>query len=390
MDYRRQYYWLVYGSQNVETLALPQPVEMRSQTSPAILASAIVVAFLLLEAGCQSAETMECTIDPTNIPQLRSFSSSGANQASLVVEKGRELRITKDGGLTWQASPPSAVGAAFETATMLDAQRGWAISHEGHVFTTDSGGANWTKISELKDFTCANQMVFLNEKDGWIRECLTIWRTRDGGVTWQEMLSVLTPGVNGQPSGMFAFDANTVIASGSEGQFYSTQDGGVTWKINSPFGADRTDYSDVWFVDRKRGWLVGTQIIVAGESSRALVLETTDGGESWKLLSEHADVFPSSVCFVGEDGWLAGARRIVNDDSVRLEGVLLHTVDGGNSWEKVELGPDEPYLNDVRFVDKERGWLVGRDSLYRTGDSGKTWTRVLSLPPLANTKRTKV
>jgi photosystem II stability/assembly factor-like uncharacterized protein len=358
---------------------------MRSRTSLTILVSAIVVGFLILAAGCKSAATQD-RIDPTIVPQLRSFSSSGADQASLVVENDRELRITKDGGLTWQASPSSAVGEAFETATMLNAQRGWAISHEGHVFTTDTGGAKWTKISELKDFTCANQMVFLNEKDGWIRECLMIWRTRDGGVTWQEMLSVVTPGVLGQPTGMFAFDANTIIVSGSEGQFYSTQDGGVTWKINSPVGGDRIDYSDVWFVDRKHGWLVGNQIIVAGESSRALVLETADGGESWKLASAPADVFPSSVCFVGNDGWLAGARRIVNGDSVRLEGVLLHTVDGGNSWEQVELGPDEPYLNDVRFVDQERGWLVGRDSLYRTGDSGKTWTRVLSLPPLRFSK----
>jgi photosystem II stability/assembly factor-like uncharacterized protein len=86
---------------------------------------------------------------------------------------------------------------------------------------------------------------------------------------------------------------------------------------------------------------------------------------------------------VGEDGWLAGSRRIVNGDSVILEGVPLHSVDGGNSWEPVQLGPEEPFLSDVRFIDKERGWLVGRDSLHRTEDSGKTWRRVLSLAPLA-------
>jgi hypothetical protein len=48
----------------------------------------------------------------------------------------------------------------------------------------------------------------------------------------------------------------------------------------------------------------------------------------------------------------------------------------------LELGPNEPFLTDVRFSDKEHGWMVGRDSLYRTEDSGKTWGRVLSLPPL--------
>lgn len=363
---------------------------MKIRTPLTFLGAAIVVSLLVLVPGCRHAGTgTQDSIDPAVIPQIRSFSATGANQALFVLEHGRELRISKDGGTRWEVVPPSAVADAFETATMLDAQRGWAISHEGHVFATDSGGANWQKISELKDFTCANQIVFLNEKDGWIRDCLIIWRTRDGGVTWQKVLSTVTPGVNGQPTGMFAFDANTAIASGSGGQFYLTEDGGVTWKINSPVAGDHIDYSDVWFVDRLHGWLVGTQIVVAGESSRPVVLQTSDGGESWKEVSVNADIKPSSVCFVGDDGWLAGARRIVNGESVRLEGVLLHTADGGNTWEQVSLGPEEPYLSDVRFVDKERGWLVGRDTLYRTGDSGKTWTRVLSLPPVTAQTRIK-
>lgn len=354
---------------------------MRYPTLLLTLGSGIALLFLALASGCKSAGTQEHAVDPTLLPQLRSFSRSGSNQASLVLEKTRELRITNDGGVTWQVIPPVAVKDAFESATMLDARRGWAISHEGHVFVTDSAGANWTKISELKDFTCANQIEFLNERDGWIRECLSIWRTRDGGVTWQEMLSTVTPGVLGQPTGMFVFDANTLIASGGGGQFYLTQDGGVTWRIDSPFDGENIDFHDVWFVDRMHGWLAGRQVVVAGESLRPLLFETSDGGASWRQVSIDADIIPSSVCFVGKEGWLAGSRRIVNGESVRLEGVLLHTVDGGNSWERVQLGPDEPFLSDVRFVDKERGWLVGRDTLYRTDDSGKTWTRVLSLPP---------
>ena len=271
---------------------------------------------------------------------------------------------------------------------MLDADRGWAISHKGHVFATQSGGANWTKISELNGFTCSNQIEFVNEKEGWIRECLSILWTRDGGVTWHETLSTITPGVIGQPTGMFLFDANTLIFSGTGGQFYLTRDRAVTWKIESPVTGDHIDFNDVWFVDRMHGWLAGYRVVVAGESSKPLLLETTDGGESWKEVSINAEIRPSSVCFVDDDeGWIAGSRRIVNGNSVRLEGVLLQTSDGGKSWEQVQLGPEEPFLTDVRFVDKEHGWVVGRDSLFRTEDSGKTWKRVLSLPPLTHEAR---
>ena len=128
------------------------------------------------------------------------------------------------------------------------------------------------------------------------------------------------------------------------------------------------------------GWLVGDQ---PGEPSRRpLLFETTDGGDSWKQVSLDADIAPSSVCFVGNEGWLAGSRRIVNGDSVRVEGVLLHTTDGIH-WKRVELGPNEPFLSDVRFADKEHGWVIGEDSVLRTEDGGKTWKRVLSLPPQA-------
>ena len=351
-------------------------------SSPQILGIAIAVIFLVLAPGCKHAETQEHRVNPTIIPQIKSFSRSGLTQASFVVETSRELRITTDGGLNWNVIPPAAVEDAFEAVTMLDANRGWAINHAGHVFATQSGGANWTKISELKDFTCSNQIEFLNETDGWIRECLSIRRTRDGGVTWREMLSTVTPGVSGQLSDMFVFDANMVIASGSGAQLYLTKDGGETWRINSPLAGDHIEFNDVWFTDRMHGWLAGYQVVVTGELSRPLLLQTTDGGDSWKEVSVDGEMRLSSVCFVGADGWVTGTRRIVNGDAVSLEGVLLHTLDGGKSWKQVPLGPDQPFLTEVRFVDKERGWVVGRDSLFRTDDSGKTWNRVLSLPPL--------
>ena len=314
-----------------------------------------------------------------NRHQIRSLLLSGPEQAAVILEKTRELRLTTDGGQTWQVIPSAAVGNAFECATMIDSKRGWAVNHQGHVFSTDSGGTSWTKISELKDFTCANQIEFVNERDGWIQECLSIWRTRDGGATWRETFSTVTPGVYGQPSGMFVIDVSTVVSSGSDGQVYLTKDGGENWKIETPIPGTAT-FGDVWFEDKEHGWLTGYLVLVAGESLKPMLFETTDGGESWKEVLVDSDILPSSVCFVGDEGWLAGSRRIVNGKSVTLEGVLLHTSDGGQHWAPAQFGPDEPFFTTIRFSDKDHGWLVGRDSLYRTEDGGMTWKRVLSLP----------
>jgi len=346
----------------------------------------LVAVLCLAAAGCKYwSNARDKPFNYQIVRQLWSFSMSRQDQISVVLDNTRELRLTADGAQTWQVVPPAAVADAFECATMIDARRGWALNHQGQVFSTDSGGVTWSRISELHEFTCADQIEFVNEKEGWIRECLSLWRTRDGGVTWQKMLSTVTPGVVGQPTGMFLIDANTVVVSGSGGQVYLTKDGGETWRIQALFGGDGIDYSDVWFADQKHGWITGTQVFIAGESVRPLLFETIDGGESWKQLSVDTDILPSSVCFVGNEGWLAGSQRIVNGNSIRLEGMLLHTTDGGNSWERVQLGPGEPFLTEVRFADKEHGWVVGRDTLFRTEDSGKTWKRVLSLPPAKDT-----
>jgi hypothetical protein len=106
---------------------------MMSPTSPLIPGTTIAVIFLPLMSGCKYAQTQESAVDPTVAPQISSFSPSGPNQASLVLEKTRELRITKKGRLTRQVIPSAADGDVFESATMLDAWRGWAINQEGDV-----------------------------------------------------------------------------------------------------------------------------------------------------------------------------------------------------------------------------------------------------------------
>lgn len=341
----------------------------------------MVLSFFILVVGCKHAEPMGRSNDSKNQSEIVSLSVSGREQASVLVRQTGEVKLTTDGGQTWQVVPVANVGDDIEFAKMIDAKRGWVANRRGQVFRTDSGGLNWIPVAGLKDITGIAQIEFANENDGWMREFLSIWRTQDGGFTWRETISTVTPGVHGQPSGMFVIDANTVAVSGSGGQFYMTKDGGQTWKINIPMPVDNIDFSDVWFENKEHGWLSGTQIIIAGESSRPILLETTDGGDTWKELIVNVDVSPRSICFVGDRGWLTGTRRIVNDRSVELRGVFLKTKDGGKSWTPVLFDTETNFFSRVRFADKMHGWLVGSDRLYRTDDAGDNWQQKLSVNP---------
>jgi photosystem II stability/assembly factor-like uncharacterized protein len=81
------------------------------------------------------------------------------------------------------------------------------------------------------------------------------------------------------------------------------------------------------------------------------------------------------VFFINESiGWACGE-----------DGLILKTIDGGQTWKKMESGTDV-FLRDIRFTDNNFGWATGRGNkqgseyaFLTTDDGGETWNDV-SLP----------
>jgi photosystem II stability/assembly factor-like uncharacterized protein len=118
-------------------------------------------------------------------------------------------------------------------------------------------------------------------------------------------------------------------------------------------------FSDIAFTDNAdHGWLVG---------SRNSLLETQDGGKTWKArsldLGDQRYTF-TSVSFAGQEGWVTGQPSI-----------LLHTQDGGDSWENVPLSeklPGTPFIvTAIGPQEAEMATDVG--AIYRTKDGGQNW-----------------
>ena len=116
----------------------------------------------------------------------------------------------------------------------------------------------------------------------------------------------------------------------------------------------RSDLFGVSFVDEDHGWACGRW---------GRVLESTDGGKSWRRQNSGTDYTLSSVCFVDQKkGWAVGDM-----------GSIIHTTDGGITWEK-QKSPVPYFLMDVHFVDTQTGWIVTeRTTILHTVDGGKTW-----------------
>ncbi|MGH9224910.1 MAG: WD40/YVTN/BNR-like repeat-containing protein [Acidimicrobiales bacterium] len=58
---------------------------------------------------------------------------------------------------------------------------------------------------------------------------------------------------------------------------------------------------------------------------------------------------------------------------------MLATTDGGRTWSPQPVPPGKG-LYDLHFVDVQRGWAVGLNTVLATTDGGRTWTD-MPLPP---------
>lgn len=318
------------------------------------------------------------------VPQIRSIAIRGSDRAWLVTVKG-DLQRTEDRGKTWRKTPAEIVGG-FQSAAILDDRSGLAVGNRGRVWSTDDGGETWAVKSELKAqnwyLNESHQMHFVDRLHGWIIETLSIWRTEDGGTNWQKAFSPYEQKTKGQPVRAFFIDSHHVWVCGTDGEVYSTGDGGKTWLIQAISGKN-SDFRDVFFINEKTGWLVG----YTGGQFNNLLYRTDDGGKTWKSIQTNIQqTHLTSLYFLNEkDGWACGEPWSNGSKVDSGKGVLLHTTDGGQSWQSVFTTDVDGFFDRIQFLDQREGWLLGRDSVYRTDDSGKSWKAVLKLPPIKKT-----
>ncbi|MEH2060710.1 MAG: photosynthesis system II assembly factor Ycf48 [Nostoc sp.] len=129
------------------------------------------------------------------------------------------------------------------------------------------------------------------------------------------------------------------------------------WKVISV--PTDSNLLDIAFTNNsEHGYLVG---------SNATLLETNDGGNTWKPITLQLDDQKyrfDSVSFAGKEGWIAGEP-----------GLLLHTTDEGGSWSRIPLSeklPGSPIaIKAVADSTAEMATDVG--AIYKTTDGGKNW-----------------
>lgn len=139
-------------------------------------------------------------------------------------------------------------------------------------------------------------------------------------------------------------------------------------------GQPVTNLRSMYFFNHNIGWIVGD----ATPSSQ--ILKTIDGGETWAFQNVGSFGDLDYVYFVNESiGFAIGDNE-----------PFLKTTDGGNNWISVPIIPGSSfrpsYLSKFHFITEQIGFYTTSNAIYKTIDSGVTWTSVLENPvnPITN------
>jgi photosystem II stability/assembly factor-like uncharacterized protein len=147
--------------------------------------------------------------------------------------------------------------------------------------------------------------------------------------------------------------------------FVRTDDGGKSWKSwrQSP------GMAQVFFITPESGWGL------SGSADSQSLAETSDGGQTWRLLPPLPHVSPKTSDLIVQDfqfldsrnGWIIGSR------SGGLS-YLARTTDGGESAKiGTEISEEFGVTRAIATASVNRVWLFGNDSILYSEDSGQTW-----------------
>ncbi len=196
--------------------------------------------------------------------------------------------------------------------------------------------------------------------------------------------------------------------------FYSTQDGGMHWKQD--YRTNLESEPILW--DFYGGYAYQDHFSFASKTSgfysNGDLYSSTDGGDTWALFTlEPPPEYPELDCtsdygqckyfdtisaprFISLQDGVLSRRIYLNNEVVPDEFIFSYSIhhlplpvaqylyfthDGGHTW-MPRLSPAR--LGDAYFLNKDTGWFLGKSDvdqttptqLYQTSDGGVTWTLI--------------
>jgi photosystem II stability/assembly factor-like uncharacterized protein len=150
------------------------------------------------------------------------------------------------------------------------------------------------------------------------------------GIQWVNIQT----GTDANFRGLSVADDSVAWVSGSNGWVGRSSNGGRTWAFKQVKDFEKSDFRSLYAFDAQTA-------IIANAGSPAYILRTTDGGTNWTLVYRNDD---KEAFIDGTDFWDNKAGMMYGDP-IRGRMLLLQTTDGGMTWKEMPEN-SRPVLKD--------------------------------------------
>ena len=168
---------------------------------------------------------------------------------------------------------------------------------------------------------------------------------------------------------VFFLDKNNGWICGSYYSVLRTQNGGATWTVLSHNVGINKEFDLIRFVSPDTGFVAGG--MTAG--TVGLLNKTTNGGLTWTDITIPTGIQKVTGLSVlsSKELWIGASNQFGTNNGAATR--VYHTIDGGVTWNTIDLGYNGPTVTSIKFFDPLRGYVLCYYRIYSTVDGGNTW-----------------
>jgi len=240
-----------------------------------------------------------------------------------------------------------------------------SVADPALLYKTGDKGKMQLVYKEEGEGVFYDALTFWNDLEGiavgdWVKGCLSVLVTRDGGQTWQKVPCSNLPQFE-EGIGAYAASNTNIAIQGTKAwiitsneQLLYTEDKGSTWKATKLPISITSEYLGMYsldFYNELVGYGIGGDFSKP-ELNRSNKIKTIDGGVTWQLVAEgQYPGYKSCVQYVPKSG---------GSDLVALGYTgITYSKDGGSSWSQLS----EEGFYTLRFLNDSVAFAAGRNRI---------------------------